>query len=352
MHPVLQSLSDQLEVTPKRWLVTGVAGFIGCNLAEFLLQAGQPVRGMDNFSTGIKENVERLRAKYPAHFEFIEGDLRVPDDCFRACEAREIVLHQAALGSVPRSFVRPVETHQVNTTGFLNLITAAASAGVGRFVYASSSAVYGADPNLPKVEHHIGRPLSPYAVTKVNNEHYAQVFSESQGLLCIGFRYFNVFGRHQRKGGPYSAVIPRWISTLLSGQRAVIYGDGLTSRDFCHVSNVVQANILAGITQLQSDPDSYFVFNVAVGERTSLSDLLSQITSVMESIGLKPPRGHIVEDFREGDVKHSLADTSRIAEVLGYRPICSVREGLTDVVSWYAAHHREVATRGHTLRGR
>jgi len=328
----------QLRAQPQRWLVTGAAGFIGANLARTLLDLDQEVVGLDNFATGTPDNVDRVRAlvgdKRAARYDFLEGDIRNPDDCQRACKGTQRVLHQAALGSVPRSISDPLTSHTSNVNGFLNMLIAARDAGVQRFVYASSSSVYGDEPTLPKLEQRIGRPLSPYAATKITNEHYAHAFNAAYGLACLGLRYFNVFGPMQSPSGPYAAVIPRWVETLLNGDQPLIFGDGLTSRDFCYVDNAVQANILAAMAPEEGVKAA--VFNVAVGERTTLNELFAMIRD--ELAKSRPGIADTVakhEDFRPGDIRHSLADISRAQEHLGYQPTHTVSQGLHEALAWY-----------------
>lgn len=338
MHPLDPGLAKALARESRSWLVTGSAGFIGSHLIEALLTSGQQVVSVDNFATGHRANLDEVRqavgeTAWRRHV-FVEGDLADWNTCVRACEGVDIVLHQAALGSVPRSLANPRETHAANATGFLNLLTAARDAQVRRFVYAASSSTYGDDPNLPKVEHTIGRPLSPYAVTKYLNELYAEVFGRCYGIATIGLRYFNVFGPRQDPAGAYAAVIPRWVDAMLSEQAVSIHGDGETSRDFCYVGNVVCANLLAA---LSGEPSAIGqVFNVAVGERTSLIALHRMLAELVSSRnpGLKigAPR---FEPFRPGDVRHSHADVTKARRLLGYTPQFNVRCGLELAMPWY-----------------
>lgn len=319
------------------WLVTGVAGFIGSNLLEALLNLDQRVVGLDNFATGFQRNLDEVRGKVGetrwSRFSFHEGDIRDFATCTKACSGVDYVLHQAALGSVPRSLKDPITTNAANVTGFLNMLMAARNAGVTRMVYAASSSTYGDHPALPKVEDQIGNPLSPYAVTKLVNELYAGVFARSYGFQTIGLRYFNVFGRRQDPNGAYAAVIPKWISTLLKGEHVQINGDGETSRDFCYIDNVIQANLLAAMS-----PDSAAgqVYNVAVGESTTLNGLFSEIRS-----GLSKTHPEIARaepeyvGFRAGDVRHSLADIGKAERLLGYRPTHTIRQGLSEALLWY-----------------
>jgi UDP-N-acetylglucosamine 4-epimerase len=332
------ALVDSLKARPRRWLLTGSAGFIGSNLLEALLGAGQSVVSLDNFATGHRRNLDQVRhavgeQAWQRH-RFIEGDIADAAACRSACEGAELVLHQAALGSVPRSINDPLATHRANATGFLNMLVAAKDAGVARFVYAASSSTYGDSPTLPKVEDVIGRPLSPYAVTKYLNELYADVFGRCYGLATVGLRYFNVFGPRQDPDGAYAAVIPRWVAAMLSGRPCVINGDGTTSRDFCFVANAVQANLLAALTP---NPDAIGqVYNVAVGERTSLSELHALIGAALRrerpDVVVAPPEH---APFRAGDVQHSLADITKARSLLGYQPTHDVRRGLDEALSWY-----------------
>jgi UDP-N-acetylglucosamine/UDP-N-acetylgalactosamine 4-epimerase len=333
-----QALPDSLSARPRRWLVTGSAGFIGSNLLEALLRAGQSVVSLDNFATGHQRNLDQVRdavgAEAWARHQFIEGDIADPDVCRRACAGSELVLHQAALGSVPRSINDPLATHRANATGFLNMLVAAKDAGVARFVYAASSSTYGDSPTLPKVEHVIGRPLSPYAVTKYLNELYADVFGRCYGLATIGLRYFNVFGPRQDPEGAYAAVIPRWVAAMMSGRTCTINGDGETSRDFCYVANAVQANLRAALVE---DPAAAGqVYNVAAGQRTTLLQLHQLLSSALNgqqpSLTVQPPT---FAGFRAGDVRHSLADIGKARTLLGYEPTHDVRDGLQEAVGWY-----------------
>lgn len=337
MIPRYTTLQEQLRSNSHRWVITGVAGFIGSALLEKLLRLNQVVVGLDSFLTGRRTNLENVRAivsdeQWKA-FTLLEGDIRNPDDCRAACEGSEFVLHQAALGSVPRSLENPLLTHECNINGFLNVLIAARDAGVRRFVYAASSSTYGDSPTLPKREDVIGRPLSPYAVTKYVNELYADVFGRCYQMSTIGLRYFNVFGRRQDPEGAYAAVIPRWFASLLRGEDVYINGDGETSRDFCHVDNAVQANLLAAC----SDADAAGrVYNVAVGQQTTLKELFElirdQVVQHQPSLADAKP---IFREFRAGDVRHSLADISRAREHLGYAPTMDARAGLREAAAWY-----------------
>lgn len=336
-----EQLKSRLATESHVWLVTGVAGFIGSNLLEVLLGLDQQVVGLDNFATGHQRNLDQVRlALSPeqwARFRFIEGDIRDLDVCRAACQGVEYVLHQAALGSVPRSLQDPVTTNGTNIGGFLNMQVAARDEGVKRFVYAASSSTYGDHPALPKVEGAIGKPLSPYAVTKLVNELYADVFSRSYGFHSIGLRYFNIFGPRQDPAGAYAAVIPKWISAMISGAPVLINGDGETSRDFCYIANAVQANLLAATTEDENAVNQ--VYNVAVGDRTSLNDLfaclrLALITRFDHLQNFSP----IYQDFRAGDVRHSLADISKAHTLLGYEPTHRIGDGLTEALDWYVAN--------------
>jgi UDP-N-acetylglucosamine 4-epimerase len=320
----------------RRWLVTGAAGFIGSHLVEHLLKLGQEVTSLDNFATGYRRNLEEVRAAVGEEawrrHAFIEGDIADPAVCARACERVEIVLHQAALGSVPRSIEHPLLTHAANATGFLNMLVAARDAGARRFVYAASSSTYGDHPGLPKVEEEIGAPLSPYAVTKYLNELYADVFGRCYGTAAVGLRYFNVFGARQDPEGAYAAVIPRWVRALLRGERVAIYGDGETSRDFCYVANAVQANLRAALAADAAAVNQ--VYNVAVGERTTLNGLYAALRKLMPDVDA-PAAVH--EDFRAGDVRHSQADVGKAQRLLGYAPTHDLRAGLAAALPWYVA---------------
>ena len=340
-----EDLQAQLREHPQTWLVTGAAGFIGSNLVEALLRLDQRVIGLDNFATGHRHNLDEVQGLVaPAQwsrFAFIEGDIRDLATCQRACSGVDRVLHQAALGSVPRSLADPITTNDVNTSGFLNMLVAARDAGVKRFVYAASSSTYGDHPGLPKVEDVIGRPLSPYAVTKYVNELYADVFSRAYGVPSIGLRYFNVFGARQDPNGAYAAVIPRWIAALIQGETVQINGDGETSRDFCYIDNVVQANLLAATV---ADPTAVNqVYNVAVGDRTSLNALFDQLRTLLD----KPQVQAHHRDFRAGDVRHSLADIGKARTLLGYDPTDRIGDGLRKAMAWYL---RSLATRAPEQR--
>jgi UDP-N-acetylglucosamine/UDP-N-acetylgalactosamine 4-epimerase len=335
---MIDSISSKLGERPRRWLVTGSAGFIGSHLLESLLRAGQEVTSLDNFATGHRSNLDEVRRLVGeqawAHHRFIEGDIADPAICDAACNDVEIVLHQAALGSVPRSINDPLNTHRANATGFLNMLVAAKNAGIKRFVYAASSSTYGDSPALPKVEDKIGRSLSPYAVTKLVNELYADVFGRCYGQATIGLRYFNVFGPRQDPNGAYAAVIPRWVAAMLAGQPCVINGDGQTSRDFCYVANAVQANLRSALVDDERAIGQ--VYNVAVGQRTTLTELQALIGATLKGrrpdLEILPPQ---YSAFRDGDVRHSLADVSKARTLLGYEPTHDVRSGMRESVGWY-----------------
>jgi UDP-N-acetylglucosamine 4-epimerase len=332
-----KKLLTELRSAPRTWLVTGVAGFIGSNLLETLLKLDQRVVGLDNFATGKRTNLDEVRALVSSHswarFQFFEGDLTDLTTCRGACDGVDYVLHQAALGSVPRSLADPISSHQSNVSGFLNMLVAARDARVRRFVYASSSSVYGDHPDLPKIEDKIGRPLSPYAATKLMNEVYAEVFVRAYGLRFIGLRYFNVFGPRQDPDGPYAAVIPRWIASLLRQEPVHINGDGETSRDFCFVENVVQANLLAATTSKPQAVNQ--VYNVGVGERTTLNQLFQFLErSLRRRDPLLPQQRPVYGEFRPGDVRHSLADINKARQVLGYAPTHGIEAGLEVAIDW------------------
>jgi UDP-N-acetylglucosamine/UDP-N-acetylgalactosamine 4-epimerase len=339
MIPYAQVMQE-LRALPRTWLVTGAAGFIGSNLVEHLLRLGQEVVGLDNFATGYRRNLEEVHrcvgAEAWSRFRFIEGDIRDLATCHEACRGVDHVLHHAALGSVPRSIDDPIATNQANVDGFLHMLVAARDAGVERFVYAASSSTYGDHPGLPKVEDRIGKPLSPYAVTKYVNELYAGVFERTYGIRTIGLRYFNVFGRRQDPDGAYAAVIPRWVGSLLGGEICRINGDGETSRDFCYIDNVVQANLLAATVVDPGATDQ--VYNVACGERTTLNALFRMIRDGLAGHAPELARAEPeYAPFRPGDVRHSLADIGRIRERLGYVPSHSVARGLAEALAWYVA---------------
>jgi len=365
MTPYTQ-LQTRLQAEPHTWLVTGVAGFIGSNLLEALLKLNQRVVGLDNFATGHQRNLDEVQRSVSSlqwdNFQFIQGDIRNLADCHSAmmwCPPlghNEVetaipyrvnyVLHQAALGSVPRSIEDPITTNAVNVTGFLNMLVAAREAGVKRFVYAASSSTYGDHPALPKVEDTIGKPLSPYAVTKYVNELYADVFGKTYGLQSMGLRYFNVFGPRQDPNGAYAAVIPKWIASMIQGKPVFINGDGETSRDFCFIANVVQANLLAAtVNELGAPSPVNQVYNVAVGDRTTLNQLYAQLHK-----NLLPLYPHLqgaqssYRDFRAADVRHSLADISKAQRLLGYAPTQRIGVGLVLAMPWYIGLVNRVST--------
>ncbi len=338
-----ENLKNELQRNPRTWLVTGVAGFIGSNLLETLLTLNQRVVGLDNFSTGFQHNLDEVKASVTqgqwSAFRMIEGDIRDIATCHQACKGVDYVLHQAALGSVPRSLEDPVITNQNNIDGFLHMLIAARDAKVKRFVYAASSSTYGDHPDLPKVEHKIGNPLSPYAVTKLVNELYADVFNRSYGFRSIGLRYFNIFGQRQDPNGAYAAVIPKWTAALLDDETVFINGDGSTSRDFCYIDNAVQANLLAATSD---NPDAANqVYNVAVGDRTSLNDLYRLIREALAGLGVHCEEKLEYRDFRAGDVLHSLADTSKAGKLLGYEPTHRIGEGIKEAMQWYRDRHEQ-----------
>jgi UDP-N-acetylglucosamine/UDP-N-acetylgalactosamine 4-epimerase len=331
-----QDVASRLSKVGGRWLVTGAAGFIGSNLVEALLAAGQQVIGLDNFATGHRRNLDEVQAAVGdqswSSFQLIEADIRDRDACARAVNDVEIVLHQAALGSVPRSLAEPLTAHDVNVTGFVNMLDAARLAGVRRFVYAASSSTYGDEPSLPKREDRIGNPLSPYAAGKLVNEVYASVYGRSYDFPSIGLRYFNVFGPKQDPEGPYAAVIPKWIEAMMSGSPMEIYGDGSTSRDFCYVANAVQANLRAA---LAGDDAQNQVYNVAVGERTSLNQLFGLLRDGLARHQVQYDKQPDYVDFRRGDVRHSEADISKAHKLLGYAPTHRIGDGITAALPWY-----------------
>ncbi|MCK5193154.1 MAG: Vi polysaccharide biosynthesis UDP-N-acetylglucosaminuronic acid C-4 epimerase TviC [Desulfobulbaceae bacterium] len=327
-----------LKTSPQKWLITGVAGFIGSNLLETLLSLDQNVVGLDNFSTGFQHNLDKVQGLVAEEqwqrFTFVKGDIRDLEICKGACAGVDYVLHQAALGSVPRSIEDPILTNENNLSGFLNMLVAARDAKVKRFVYAASSSTYGDHPGLPKVENAIGNPLSPYAVTKYVNELYGDVFARTYGFKTIGLRYFNIFGRRQDPNGAYAAVMPKWFSGLIRGEELFINGDGETSRDFCYIDNCVQANLLAACTDKEESLNQ--VYNVAFGERTTLNELFDLIRERVAKVypdakEIKPT----YRDFRAGDVRHSLADISKSERLLGYKPKFSVKAGLDQASKWY-----------------
>lgn len=332
-----QQLCMNLVAEPKVWLVTGVAGFIGSNLLETLLRLNQQVVGLDNFATGHQRNLDEVQASVSpeqwTRFRFIRGDIRELSDCQQAVQGVDYVLHQAALGSVPRSIHDPITTNAVNIGGFLNMLVAAKDAGVRSFTYAASSSTYGDHPALPKVEENIGNPLSPYAVTKYVNELYAGVFSRTYGFKTIGLRYFNVFGKRQDPDGAYAAVIPKWTAALLKNETVYINGDGETSRDFCYIENTVQMNLLAATASEEARDQ---VYNVAVGDRTTLNTLFGAIRDALQSQGVQVAQPEpAYRDFRAGDVRHSQADIGKARQLLGYEPQFRIGQGIAEAMHWY-----------------
>jgi UDP-N-acetylglucosamine 4-epimerase len=339
-HPVtaFSELQRRLASRPRTWLITGVAGFIGSNLLETLLNLDQSVVGLDNFATGFRRNLGEVQDSVSAarwsRFAFIEGDIRRPDDCRRACTGVDHVLHQAALGSVPRSVADPLTTHEVNVTGFLNMISAARDAKAESFTYASSSSVYGDHPALPKIEGMVGRPLSPYAASKRANELYAQAFASCYGLNAVGLRYFNVFGPRQDFDGAYAAVIPKWAAAIIMGEPVFINGDGETSRDFCFVENAIQANLLAATTCRPEALNE--VYNVAVGEETTLNKLYHELRRLIAPPNAGGPGNRpIYRELRAGDVRHSRANIDKAQRLLGYAPTHNFDRGVVEAIAWY-----------------
>jgi UDP-N-acetylglucosamine 4-epimerase len=355
ISPLYRHLREQLVSAPKIWVVTGVAGFIGSNLLQDLLALGQTVVGVDNFSTGHRANLDEVLAPFDgvAEFRMVEGDIRDLELCRNACEGADYVLHHAALGSVPWSMDDPLRTNSVNVDGFVNMLVAAKDAGVKRFVYASSSAVYGDTPDHPQLEDRLGRPLSPYAATKSINEIYALAFQMSYSLQSIGLRYFNVFGRRQDPAGAYAAVIPRWIASLLKGERCRIFGDGETTRDFCHVANVVQANLLAATVE---DPNATGqAYNIACSESVSLNQLFQMMR---DRLALTDPQFSLArpqyDPFRPGDIRFSCASIEKARRMLLFSPTHNVALGLADALDWYVEKARAsadeiVAAPHHTI---
>jgi UDP-N-acetylglucosamine 4-epimerase len=331
-----EKIKKELLSTPKTWLITGVAGFIGSNLLETLLKLNQKIIGIDNFSTGHQYNLDEVKSLVTEEqwqrFLFIEGDIRNYQDCEKAVKNVDYVLHQAALGSVPRSIADPITTNSANVTGFLNMLEAAKQAKVKSFTYAASSSTYGDHPALPKVEGNIGNPLSPYAVTKYVNELYADVFNRTYGFKVIGLRYFNVFGKRQDPNGAYAAVIPRWTADLINCNEVFINGDGDTSRDFCFIENTVQMNILSATAP---DEAKAQVYNVAVGDRTTLNTLYTSIQNSLSSNGVINKNKATYRDFRAGDVRHSQADISKAKNNLGYQPEFDIKQGIDKAMPWY-----------------
>ena len=337
-----EELQEYLKNNQTTWLISGVAGFIGSNLLEKLLVLNQKVVGLDSFDTGYKKNLDEaildaneiVGEDVSKNFKFIKGDIKSFNDCKQACNGVDYVLHQAALGSVPRSIEDPISTNEANIDGFINMLVASKDSKVKRFVYAASSSSYGDNADLPKVENMIGNPLSPYAVTKLVNEHYASVFAKNYDFKTIGLRYFNIFGKRQDPNGAYAAVIPKWISSILNKESVYINGDGETSRDFCYIENAVQANILAAMTENSEATDQ--VYNVALNDRTSLNELYRMIEDILiknvKGLEKKEP---IYRDFRPGDVRHSQASIDKAKELLGYEPLFRIFEGLNEAIGWY-----------------
>jgi UDP-N-acetylglucosamine/UDP-N-acetylgalactosamine 4-epimerase len=338
MPTTYEKLQEKIKSSPRTWLVTGVAGFIGSNLLETLLKLEQKVVGLDNFSTGYQHNLDEVKTlvgdEQWQRFTLIKGDIRELKTCQQACDGVDYVLHQAALGSVPRSIEDPITTHENNISGFLNMLTASRDAKVDRFVYAASSSTYGDHPDLPKTEDRIGKPLSPYAVTKLVNELYADVYAKVYNFKTIGLRYFNIFGQRQDPDGAYAAVIPKWFAGLIKNETVYINGDGETSRDFCFIENCVQANLLAAT--VEDDAAANQVYNVAFGERTTLNELYQFIKERVAAAHVSAQNARPqYRDFRAGDVRHSLADITRAKVNIGYEPQFSVRNGLDKAAQWY-----------------
>ena len=337
-----EELHEYLKNNQNTWLITGVAGFIGSNLLEKLLVLNQKVIGLDSFDTGFQKNIDEaihdaneiLGKDVSKNFKFIKGDIKSLNDCKQACHGVDYILHQAALGSVPRSIEDPISTNEANIDGFINMLVAGKDSKVKRFVYAASSSSYGDNDDLPKVENMIGNPLSPYAVTKLVNEHYASVFAKNYDFKTIGLRYFNIFGKRQAPNGAYAAVIPKWISSILNKESVYINGDGETSRDFCYVDNAVQANILAALTENNEATDQ--VYNVALNDRTSLNELYRMIEeSLIKNIQGLEKKEPIYRDFRPGDVRHSQASIDKAKKLLEYQPQFRIAEGLNEAIGWY-----------------
>jgi UDP-N-acetylglucosamine 4-epimerase len=334
-----EEVKIDLQVNTKTWLVTGVAGFIGSNLLEHLLLLNQTVVGLDNFATGHQHNLDEVKGEVSneqwARFNFIEGDIRNIETCKQAVSDVDYVLHQAALGSVPRSINDPATTNDVNISGFLNMLIAARDEKVKSFTYAASSSTYGDHPALPKVEDNIGNPLSPYAVTKYVNELYADVFAKTYNFKTIGLRYFNVFGKRQDPDGAYAAVIPKWTAAMINNEEVFINGDGETSRDFCFIENTVQMNILAATA---NDDAKVQVYNVAVGDRTTLNTLYNSIQNSLINNGVFSDRKPTYRDFRAGDVRHSQANISKAEKLLGYKPEFNIQQGINKAMPWYTEY--------------
>ena len=334
-----QQLQNELQRSPATWLVTGVAGFIGSNLLEVLLKLNQRVIGLDNFATGYQHNLDEVKALVTSaqwsRFQFYEADICDLNACQQSLYGVDHVLHQAALGSVPRSIGDPIRTHEVNISGFLNMLTAARNAKVKSFTYAASSSTYGDHPELPKIEERIGKPLSPYAVTKYVNELYADVFARCYGFKTVGLRYFNVFGARQDPAGAYAAVIPKWTAAMIRGDEVVINGDGTTSRDFCFIDNVVQANLLSAVADEEAKNE---VYNIALGDRTTLNQLFAHLRETLAENGVGYQRNACYRSFRAGDVLHSMADIGKAKKRLGYEPLQRLQAGLQAAMPWYVLH--------------
>ncbi len=338
MPSAFETLVEQLKTQQKTWLITGAAGFIGSNLTEFLLAHHQKVVGLDNFATGYQHNIEDVLVSVgdqaAKNFVLIEGDIADLDTCQQACDGVDIILHQAALGSVPRSIADPVASNRSNVTGFLNMLTTAKESGIKRFVYASSSSVYGDSKELPKVEERTGNLLSPYAVTKMNNELYAGVFAKTYDMETVGLRYFNVFGRRQNPDGAYAAVIPKWVGSLLKDESVFINGDGETSRDFTYIDNVIQMNLLAGTTNNAKSFGE--AFNVAVGGRNTLNELYALINHELKNHKQGFQQQPVIyRDFRAGDIRHSNANIAKAQKLVGYAPTHDINQGMAEAIEWY-----------------
>jgi len=340
-----EKLQKYLKSNQNIWLVTGVAGFIGSNLLEKLLILNQKVVGLDNFDTGHQHNIDQAiddankatGEDCSNNFKFINGDIRELDDCKQACDGVDYVLHQAALGSVPRSIEDPINTNRANIDGFLNMLVASKDANIKRFVYAASSSTYGDHPGLPKIEDKIGNPLSPYAVTKVVNELYAKVFAKTYGFKTIGLRYFNIFGKRQDPNGAYAAVIPKWVAAILNKEDVFINGDGETSRDFCYIDNTVQMNLLAATTDNDEATDQ--VYNVALNDRTSLNKLYQMIEKrLIQKIQVLEKKEPIYKGFRVGDVRHSQANIDKARSLLDYQPKYTISKGIDEAIDWYVSN--------------
>ena len=333
-----EQVQQDLKANPKTWLITGVAGFVGSNLLETLLGQDQTIIGLDNFATGHQHNLDEVQGEVSAdqwsRFNFIEGDIRNLDDCNKAVKGVDYVLHQAALGSVPRSIKDPITTNQANIDGFLNMLVAAKDENVANFTYAASSSTYGDHPGLPKVEDKIGKPLSPFAVTKYVNELYADVFARTYDFNTIGLRYFNVFGKRQDPNGAYAAVIPKWTAAMIKGGDVFINGDGEASRDFCFIQNVVQINLLAATAEAEAKSQAY---NVTWGDRTTLNTLFDALKTALKECGVNYRKKPKYRDFRAGDVRHSQADIAKARTLLGYKLIFRIYEGITEAMFWYVA---------------